>query len=381
MAKDTVFSPVNYQLGELYVTVFGEDKTTGIVSLYTIALTPDEGMSFMLGTVLTNARDKQMTYQQGGDRAAYIFQNAVTNEKTVSLTFMDDAVYWKDTVIARVDRNLITAMLMGDSFKDGANVIKVIGTNGTRMVSPVETNAEPYNLFGRLGMSAKPQSDDGTGKPILVPNKDNNSFKIFGITVMIEALTTYDSQTKKGERLIFSAPKSATKVDGQPNKITVEFDVFSDTMTTDKLFKDGITGADTVSTSTADTIYSIHADYVISSSANTAPTFTGVADEVAISIKNTDGTIGVYKNDGTDWTTVPVTSVLGAGAMIYGATSGVDLATKPTTGKCYVGVKTAGATTVAVASKTKTMIGGSGTESYVIKIKEFEPALGTWVTL
>ena len=380
MAKDTVFSPVNYQLGELYVTVFGEDKTTGIVSLYTIALTPDEGMSFMLGTVLTNARDKQMTYQQGGDRASYIFQNAVTNEKTVSLTFMDDAVYWKDTVVARVDRNLITAMLMGDSFKEGANVIKVIGTNGTRMVSPVETNAEPYNLFGRLGMSAKPQSDDGTGKPILVTNKDNNSFKIFGITVMIEALTTYDSQTKKGERLIFSAPKSATKVDGQPNKITVEFDVFSDTMTTDKLFKDGITSADTVATTGTDSIYAIHADYVISSAANTAPTFTGVADEVAISIDTDNGKIGIYKY-GTDWTTAAVTSTLGAGAMIYGATSGVDLATKPTTGKCYVGVKTAGATGVAVASKTKTMIGGSGTEGYVIKIKEFEPALGTWVTL
>jgi hypothetical protein len=380
MAKDTVFSPVNYQLGELYVTVFGEDKTTGIVSLYTIALTPDEGMSFMLGTVLTNARDKQMTYQQGGDRASYIFQNAVTNEKTVSLTFMDDAVYWKDTVVARVDRNLITAMLMGDSFKaDDGHIIKVIGTNGTRMVSPVETNAEPYNLFGRLGMSAKPQSDDGTGKPILVPNKDNNSFKIFGITVMIEALTTYDSQTKKGERLIFSAPKSATKVDGQPNKITVEFDVFSDTMVTDKLFKDGITSADTVSTTTADTIYAVSADYVISSSANTAPTFTGAADEVAISIDTDDGKIGIYKHDGTNWTT-PVTSKLGAGAMIYGATSGTDLATKPTTGKCYVGVKTAGATTVAVASKTKTTT-GSGTEGYVIKIKEFEPALGTWVTL
>lgn len=380
MAKDTVFSPVNYQLGELYVTVFGEDKTTGIVSLYTIALTPDEGMSFMLGTVLTNARDKQMTYQQGGDRAAYIFQNAVTNEKTVSLTFMDDAVYWKDTVVARVDRNLITAMLMGDSFKDGASTIKVIGTNGTRMVSPVETNAEPYNIFGRLGMSAKPQSDDGTGKPILVPNKDNNSFKIFGITVMIEALTTYDSQTKKGERLIFSAPKSATKVDGQPNKITVEFDVFSDTMGIDKLFKDGVTTPDVVATTGTDAIYAIPADYVISSAANTAPTFAGVAGEVAVSIDTDDGIIGIYKY-GTDWSTVPVTSVLGAGAFIYGKVSGTDLATKPTTGKCYVGVKTAGATGVAVASKTKTMTTGSGTEDYVIKMKEFEPALGTWVTL
>ena len=379
MAKDTVFSPVNYQLGELYVTVFGENKTTGVVSLYTIALTPDEGMSFMLGTVLTNARDKQMTYQQGGDRASYIFQNAVTNEKTVSLTFMDDAVYWKDTVVARVDRNVITAMLMGDSFKDGSNIIKVIGTNGTRMVSPVETNAEPYNLFGRLGMSAKPQSDDGTGKPILVPNKDNNSFKIFGITVMIEALTTYDSQTKKGERLIFSAPKSATKVDGQPNKITVEFDVFSDTMVTDKLFKDGLTGADTVATTGTESIYSIHADYVISSSAGTAPTFAGVAGEVAVSIDSDSGIINIFKY-GTDWTTVPVTSTIGAGAMIYGATSGIDLATKPTTGKCYVGVKTAGATGVAVASKTKTA-SGTGTEGYVIAIKEFEPALGTWVTL
>jgi hypothetical protein len=379
MAKDTVFSPVNYQLGELYVTVFGEDKTTGIVSLYTIALTPDEGMSFMLGTVLTNARDKQMTYQQGGDRAAYIFQNAVTNEKTISLTFMDDAVYWKDTVVARVDRNLITAMLMGDSFKDGANTIKVMGTNGTRMVSPVETNAEPYNIFGRLGMSAKPQSDDGTGKPILVPNKDNNSFKIFGITVMIEALTTYDSQTKKGERLIFSAPKSATKVDGQPNKITVEFDVFSDTMGIDKLFKDGVTSADVVATTGTDTIYAISADYVISSTANTAPTFAGVAGEVAVSIDTDDGTIGIYKY-GTDWTTVPVTSVLGAGAFIYGEVSGTDLATKPTTGKCYVGVKTAGATGVAVASKVKVST-GTGTETYVIKMKEFEPALGTWVTL
>ena len=67
--------------------------------------------------------------------------------------------------------------------------------------------------------------------------------------------------------------------------------------------------------------------------------------------------------------------------MIYGATTGAGLATKPTTGKCYVGVKTAGTTGNAIASKAKTMTTGSGTEDYVIKMKEFEPALGTWVTL
>lgn len=378
MGVNTIFQATNYQLGKSGVFCFGENKTTGKTGIYYVPAQFDEGLSVIMGTILSNARERQMVFNQNGSRGCYIFQNEVMNEKTISLSFIDDAIYWKDTVVARVDRNLLSAIMLGESFKDGADVIKVIGTNGTRMVEPVETNAEPRWLFEYAGKNAKPQSDDGTGKPILQTNVDNNAYKRFGVTVGIEAIYEFDNATKLGMRLLFCAPKTGTFTDGQPNKKVIEFDVFCDTLYVDKGFDEGVSNPDVVATTGTTPIYAINADYVVSSATNTAPTFTGTSGQVAVSIKNTDGTIGIYKHNGTSWTNTPVTSVLGAGAMIYGVKSGTSLANDPTGKSVYVGVKTAGATGVAVASKTKTTT-GSGTEDYMLAIKKFDVGNAGWI--
>jgi hypothetical protein len=63
--------------------------------------------------------------------------------------------------------------------------------------------------------------------------------------------------------------------------------------------------------------------------------------------------------------------------MIYGAKSGTSLATDPTGKSVYVGIKTAGATGAAVASKTKTTT-GTGTEDYMLAIKKFDVGNAEW---
>lgn len=378
MGVNTVFQATNYQLGKSGVFCLGENKTTGKTGIYYVPAQFDEGLSVLMGTLLSNAREKQMVFNQNGSRGCYIFQNEVMNEKTISLSFIDDAIYWKDTVVARVDRNLLSAIMLGESFKDGTDVIKVIGTNGTRMVEPVETNAEPRWLFEYAGKNAKPQSDDGTGKPILQTNVDNNAYKRFGVTVGIEAIYEFDNATKLGMRLLFCAPKTGTFTDGQPNKKVIEFDVFCDTLYVDKGFDEGVSNPDVVATTGTTPIYAINANYVIAVSGGGKPTFTkGAVGDVAVVIDTDDGSVEIYKKDATDWGNTSVTSVLGAGAMIYGAKSGTSLATEPTGKSVYVGIKTAGATGVAVASKTKTTT-GTGTEDYMLAIKKFDVGNAEW---
>ena len=381
MGVDKAFMATNRQLGDASVFCLGENKTTGKVAIYNVPAEFDEGLSVMLGTMLSNARNKQMIYNQNGSRGCYIFQDEVLNEKTLTLTFIDDAIYWKDTVVARVDRNLLTAVLMGESFKEGADIIKVIGTNGTRMVSPVQTNTEPRFLFEHIGMVAKPQSDDGTGRPELKINSDNNAYKKFGVTVGIEAIYEYDNQTKLGVRLLFCAPKSGTFTDGQPNKKAIEFDVYCDTMYISEPFIEGITAPDVVETTGNAEIFAVEADYVIAVTGGGEPTFTGgVAGNVAVVVDTADGTIELYKKDSTDWGNTPVTSVLGVGAIIHGKKFGTTLATEPTGGKVYVGTKTKGASGVAVACKTK-VGNGTAVEDYVFAIKNFNVANGEWETV
>ena len=374
---------VNYQRGESGVFAFAENVTTGITSMYYVPCQFDEGLSTTLGTIATNAKEKQRLFKQGGNKGCYIYQNEMDEAKTLSVNYADDAIYWQQMAVKLVDKNLLTNLLTGERFMDGSDICSVIGTNGTKIGmdangnKKVYTNVSPYNMFKYVGRMMIPQSDDGTGNPVFTNNLDNDGNKINGKTVGIEALYKYDDNTTWGVRFLFCMPKKPTFTDGQPNKVAIEFDVYCDTHIIDKILPEGLSVPDTVATSGTATIYSVNANYLIANATPSAPTFTGANGEVAVVVDTTpsDGKVYIYKHNGTSWSATAVTSTLGAGCQIFGAKTGTDLATLPTGGVGFVAVATAGTTGNAIASATKTKSTGTGTEDYLFKVKYYD--LGT----
>ena len=378
---ETMQKAVNYQKGASGVFAFGENATTGITSNYYVPCQFDEGLSATLGTIATNAKEKTRLFRQNGNKGCYIYTNETDDAKTLSVTYADDAMYWQNMAMKLVDKNLLTNLLTGERFKDGNDIITVVGTNGTKIIADnlgrrkVTTNNSPYNMFNYVGKMMIPQSDDGTGKPIFTANVDNDGNKINGKTVGLEAIYTFDDNTVWGVRFVFCMAKKSTFTEGQPNKIAIEFDVYCDTHIIDTPFTDGVSAPDTVATTGADAIYAFNADYLIKASAISAPTFAGTIGQITVGVDTDDGKVYVYKHDGTDWGSTPVTSTLGAGCQIYGAKVGTSLATVPTTKSGYVAIATAGVSGSAVAATTKTKSTGSGTEDYVFNNRYFD--LGT----
>ena len=383
---ETMQKVVNYQRGESGVFAFGENVTTGITGLYYVPAQFDEGLSATLGTIATNAKEKQRLFTQGGNKACYIYQNETDEAKTTSLNYVDDAIYWQQMAVKQVDKNLLTNLLTGERFMDGNDVVTVIGTNGTKIIADargkkkITTNNSPYRLFNYVGRMMIPQSDDGNGNPIFMSNLDNDGNKINGKTVGIEAIYTYDDDTKWGVRLLFCMPKKPTMTDGQPNKVAIEFDVYCDTHIIDKTLPEGSSIADVVATTGATPIFTVNAKYAIAVTGGGEPTFTqGAVGDVAVVVDTADGTVEIYKKDATDWGNTPVTSVLGAGCMIHAEKTGTALGAEPTGGAGYIAVDTAGATGVAVASKNKTKATGTGTETYIYKVRYFDLGTSTWI--
>lgn len=378
---ETAQKVVNYQRGESGVFAFGENVTTGISSMFYVPCQFDEGLSTTLGTIATNAKEKQRMFKQGGNKGCYIYQNEMDEAKTLSVNYADDALYWQQMAVKLVDKNLLTNLLTGERFMDGSDIVTVVGTNGTKIIADnqgrkkVTTNNSPYQLFSYVGRMMIPQSDDNTGKPIFTSNLDNDGNKINGKTVGLEAIYKYDDDTVWGVRFIFCMPKKPTFTDGQPNKVALEFDVYCDTHIVEKPITDGVSAPDALATTGADAIYAFNADYLVKASAITAPTFTGTIGQIAVGVDIDDGKVYVYKHDAASWSATPVTSTFGVGCQIYGAKVGTSLATVPTAKSGYVAIKTAGVTGSAIASATKTKSTGSGTEDYVFNTRLFD--LGT----
>lgn len=382
MGHNTMQKVTNYQTGETYSLIFGENVTTGIVSLYCVPCQFDEGLTTKLGTILSNAREKTRMFKQDGRKGSYIYTNEMDNAKTINLTYTQDAIYWQNQKVADVDKDLLANVITAETWMDGDDQIVAIGTNGTKMyvnaqgATAVSTYLPPSNLFKESGKLRKPQVYNADGSPVTEFNTEVDGSKKLGKTFMVEAMYYYDDNTVWGVRLTYCMNQPGDFTDGQGNKMAFVADVYSDSQCIDKPFVNGLSNPNVVATTGADSIYRVNADYIVKASTITAPTFTGTTGQVAVIVDTDDGKVSIYKHNGTDWSTAPVTSTLGVGCQIYGAKVGTSESVLPTAKSGYIAIATAGVSGSAVASTTKTAVGTTpGTEDYVLNIRYFN--LGT----
>lgn len=394
MAMNTVKNPTNYELGESRLTVLAEDKATGLVNIYTIPFTADPGIQFPMGTMRKNTREKTMQFNQDGSRGTYTFQKEPIEDRTLSLTYNDDAFYWGERVCINVDKSVLSAMFAGESFKDTNVVQKIVGTNGTRMINPVSTNNGFANLFLLDGKSALPNTDDGTGLPRLIDNDDISAYNRFGLTVMIEIMTdisTTSGAKSQGLRWVYCAPKMANLTQNEDvNKKVAEFDVFCDTLYIDSFFVDSISGGLSTGTEAdvaTSSISGLNVKAIISNATPSAPTFAGELDDLAVVI-DTDSTFYIYKctvagvDGAATWTAFTNIATINyiKGCLVRGNKTGTGLATTATGGVGYVVIGTeglAGSTAKATAVKYRTA--GTGTDIYIYKVKDFDLVTGSFI--
>ena len=260
---------------------------------------------------------------------------------------------------------------------DGADVIKIVGTNGCRKVSPIQTYTNAQYPFYRDSMLVNPNSDDGTGKPLL---EENTTLSAYDDVVTVCFETVHDVKGKKsGVRLpvvSFSNPSFAEAND--INKVSLSGMRLSDVRFIDKYLIDGNTAPDVVATAGTAPIYNVNVDYLIIEATGGAITATGTIGQLLARVNTTNGKVDLYKHNGTNWTTTAVTSTLGKGMRIFSENWSTSLAhATPTTANVYVIVKTAGTTGNAVATPVKLGV-GTGIENYLWKVKDFKFETALW---
>ena len=218
-----------------------------------------------------------------------------------------------------------------------------------------------------------------------LPATENNKFiasKKNNNTISMELMYSYSDTEKKGDRVAFVLGSDITFNEGSgtdANTYDIPMMRYSDCRSQSEYTIYGNSNPDTVSTSGSEDIYRVNATILVEPATTGALTVAGTAGDIAVVVPKDTGVVEIYLY-GADWTTVPVTSTLGAGCRIWSSSydTALDGATAVTK-SCITAIKTAGTTGNAVAVSTKTNpTGGSGTDGYVWDYYDFDFELETF---
>ena len=236
----------NFQADSCRVTALGENKDTGVLGLYSIEVSiPDEGITLPIGTIKSASREVTNVFDSTGSFTAQTTQNEVITDRNVTLSLADDMVYVSanGNVGVEVNKNTIVAMLEGNSFIDGNSIIKIVGTNGTRLVEPVESGQDFKYFALQDGKLIRPQSDDNSGKPELVANTYVAGYNNYAVCVMLEFLQSFDSNTRTGYMIPYVLGSGTQFSENSDyNKFSVECQILSDVRNIEKFLIDGASG-------------------------------------------------------------------------------------------------------------------------------------------
>ena len=242
---------INYTLSQTRVTVIGRpigtDGKTADQNMYIYSALigkPDEGFNPPVGTILARTADMNDLYGHDGQFVGTTLGNYTMQERTASLSFVNDFVYLSKSKLAReISRNTLLAMLAGETFRDGSNLVKVYGTTGNyKSDFKATSNCEFKYLFMEDGRLVVPQSwDVETGTVVTKANSRATAYSTGSLCVMIETLTEFDSSNKEGFRWVYTLPGNITLTENMDfNKISMDCMFLSDARFIDSFWVEGI---------------------------------------------------------------------------------------------------------------------------------------------
>ena len=276
--------------GCLRASFLAENLTTGIYGFFSIKLSmPDDGISYGTGTLKGRKPETQYNTDCNGKGVGLTKGDTVYNEQTMSITFGDDYNLIQD-IDPTIARNVIESAFKGGSFKIGSEVWSIIGTNGVRNIGTKANDQDFKYIFLKDGEVVVPDEKEADGSmktefnSFVAPYTDNNM-------IMMEFLYAFNDNNRKGDRFVYLLGSECNFNEGSGadyNRYEISADRYSDTRSIDRYFIDGATNPEAPSTTVANVLYRVNADYVIEVAGGGAPSLAGSTDEVCAVI-NSDG--------------------------------------------------------------------------------------------
>ena len=373
MAEITNSRLVSGYDGCMSISCMAENLTTGNSAMFKIKVSvPDKGQSLTIASLSSRVRDTGYITNCSGNGATLLRGETQYNEKSMDMTFADDYNLLQD-VDTKVSRNTLISIIEGRTFEFNGDIWAVLGSNGVRNISNVNkrTNDRDHKfMFLKDGETFIPDMVDENGIPATEQNpyvgayKDNN-------LVVFEGIYSYSDSEIKGSRVVYLMSGDIEFSEGSgtdPNKYSVPAMRYSDCRDISKYLCYGNSNPQTPQTSGTDELFRINADIIVELEPATIGDLTvaGTAGDVAVVVRKDTGIVEIYVY-GADWTTLPITSTLGAGCRIFSSSYDTALdGASAVTKSCFVAIKTAGTTGNAVAVNTKTNpTGGSGSDGFV----------------
>jgi len=395
--------------GCVRVTSLGEDLATGITKLYSSKLSvPDEGITYTTDTLISKKRDTTPVYDCKGEFVGLQKGNQQYEEKTMDITFADDFNWANNDYDPTISRTQIKALMDVSSWKDGANSITGLGTNGVRNIVTYDNTNDFKNLLLEDGKLKNPNLKLADGSLSLVTNNAVSAYKDTNC-VMIEFKYAFQSSyaDTKGDRfpyLLCETPGFNEGSGSDWNKMSVAGTRYCDSRDIDRYFIQGVTNAEDVSGSPASSENALRIGQASNGVITGNVLFGSVdtTDSVISTITLTNGTAGdiiVLVGDGanagdnneififvvsdpTTATAINANYNLTSGANIFvtqrlaglvTATSAVVIdASSATDQYGYVNITTAGASGSAVPTNWKTNPSGSGDDTFVLDIRDWD---------
>ena len=140
----------NGRLTSTNLMVLGKNLTTSVVSLYVLAISKNENLSNVNKRFLNSTTEDNYVYDSTGALVADLTGQESAPASEISFTFNVD---WNGKVEGQKygqASNIYEAMIMGQSFKHGADTIIVVGTVGSRKSGKRATACEMNKDYGKF---------------------------------------------------------------------------------------------------------------------------------------------------------------------------------------------------------------------------------------
>lgn len=319
---------VNFTNGVMRITVIGEDTAVhpGVpegllfvgelsgqnlephkLNIYSAEVSiPDSGISIPLDNIMGRTREINDIFNTRGSYAGSTMGNEILNTTDMTIGFTEDYVYLSENPQGHiVSRDILTAMLKGDSFNNGASIIKVAGTNGAVKRG---RDAASDRLFGGLfvadGKLVVPQAAEENGKAVLQPNSRVVAYNTTALTVMVEFLYTFSEEKKNGFRFVYTLNSGFAYNEGDDvNKVSCTSQILCDP----RIIKDFWINGDAVNCVKTETEIVFNPDEVDDGQGGTVPgtgSETNILDIAAANGIELDNTLPVLAytkiNDGVE---------------------------------------------------------------------------------